>query len=237
MRILVVDDSAAMTEFMRFALRGLPELQLAAANDGVKALQMLVQDAYDVVLLDLNLPLMDGMKVLSAIRDKVGTGAMPAVVIVTSDSREKTRQQAIDLGAVQVLHKPVQAHEVRASIRDALGMPALGGGHDPDKRQASRLTIPVTIRVDGWPPLELVSHDINAYGAFLVSGEVRPVGSKARATLELAHIGKVFEVDCEVMHVRSAPGDDAPCGFGVRFNHASSADLELLLEAFSSPVD
>lgn len=235
MRILVVDDSAAMTEFMRFALRGLPDLELATASDGVGALQLAAQASYDVVLLDVNLPLMDGMKVLSALREPRGDAPVPAVIIVTSDARETTSEQALELGAARILHKPVQAHEVRDAVRDVLGLPSPVPLAIQERRKAPRLEIPVTVRVQGWPALDVVTQDISPYGAFLISDEVRPVGSVARATLEFAHLGKALEVDCEVMHVRRNATKDAPCGIGIRFKHASAQDFETLLAAFRSP--
>ncbi len=93
----------------------------------------------------------------------------------------------------------------------------------------------MTVRVQGWPTLEVVTHDISPYGAFLICDDVRPVGSEARATLELTHLGKALSVDCEVMHVRRDASKGAPRGFGIRFKHASPQDFEMLLAAFRSP--
>jgi len=236
MRILVVDDSSAVTAFMQFILRGLPDVEVVTAGDGVEALKQLAQGEFDVMLLDLNLPLMDGMKVLSSLREKSSGSKGPIVIVVTSDASEKTRAQAMELGAFRVLHKPVQAYAIRRAVRDAVGLPGVGAAIE-DRRQSPRLEIPVTVRVDGWPALEVVSHDINPYGAFLVSNEVRPVGSKARAIMELSHLAEPLEVQCEVMHVRREDGGKLPRGFGVRFAHASAAELAVWLAAFCSPSE
>ncbi len=66
--ILVVDDSPTMRQLIVFALKRLRDVSITEANDGVDGLKKISSDKFDLVLTDINMPVMDGLKLVSLIR-------------------------------------------------------------------------------------------------------------------------------------------------------------------------
>ncbi len=119
-RALVVDDAAAMRQLVRVALSGLHELEVEEADDGAAAIRLLASGHYDVLLLDLNMPVMDGWKVLSWLEGRAAPG--PRIFVISTESDGDTVQRAIALGAAGVLAKPLDLQQVRHEVRTALGL-------------------------------------------------------------------------------------------------------------------
>jgi two-component system chemotaxis response regulator CheY len=145
MRVLVVEDSTVVQSFHKFALGMFKEMELDMAMDGVAAIKLLAEHRYDVVLLDINLPLMDGMKVLSTMKRKGGHHAETPVIMVTSEADAETARRALELGAFKILHKPVAAHDIRDAVTEALNQPA---AEPPELREKRSATATVVHRRD-----------------------------------------------------------------------------------------
>src|SRR5215218_8861652 len=109
LRALVVDDSQAMRRSLLFALHRITGLQCEEAADGAEGLKKLTQQRYDLVLTDINMPLMDGLKLIHHIRQSPAHRAVP-VVVITTEAAAEDRSRAMALGASAYLVKPVQAH-------------------------------------------------------------------------------------------------------------------------------
>ena len=110
MKVLLIDDHALFREGLRFLLRELaPVLELDEAGDCGRALELARSRAYDLVLLDLNLPGLKGMDALRALRQAVP--GVPMVVVTGEDSPQAVRA-AIDAGAMGFIPK--------SSTRDVL---------------------------------------------------------------------------------------------------------------------
>jgi two-component system, chemotaxis family, chemotaxis protein CheY len=120
---MVVDDSQAMRRSIMYALQRLGEITCVEAADGAEALRKFGQGAYDIVLTDINMPLMDGLKLISAIRTGARHPAIP-IVVITTEGAEEDRARAMKLGASAYLVKPVQAQTVLDTVRDLLGLAA-----------------------------------------------------------------------------------------------------------------
>lgn len=115
-KILVVDDD----EVVRLSyLRSLADTRwnIESAWDGIEALRAIGEKAFDVVLLDLRMPGLDGMKVLKAIKDK---RPETEVVIITGYPSIETAKEAVRLGAHDYLAKPVGPDDVINAARDAM---------------------------------------------------------------------------------------------------------------------
>lgn len=123
LRALVVDDSQAMRRSILFALQRMGGFTLEEACDGVDALKKLTSQRYDLVLTDINMPLMDGLKLIRHLRQAKENAAVP-IVVITTESAAEDRQKAMDLGASAYLCKPVQAKEVMDTVRSLLGLEA-----------------------------------------------------------------------------------------------------------------
>ena len=121
LRALVVDDSDAMRRNLIAALRRMGRFSIDKAQDGVDALKLLAQTTYDLVLTDINMPRMDGLKLVNHIRQSAANGSVPIVVITTENAQED-RQRAMTLGATAYLVKPVQAKDVVQTVSDLLGL-------------------------------------------------------------------------------------------------------------------
>src|SRR5450759_775491 len=102
MRILVVEDDAPLASFLRKGLEA-EHYAVDVAPDGEQARQMALESEYDLLILDLNLPKLDGIGVLNAVRPK--KPSLP-VLVLTARSRVEDRVQSLDTGADDCLIKP-----------------------------------------------------------------------------------------------------------------------------------
>ncbi|WP_164019371.1 response regulator [Pyxidicoccus trucidator] len=118
-RALVVDDSQAMRRSIMYALQRLTGMVCTEAQDGAEGLKKLTQGRYDLVLTDINMPLMDGLKLISHIRQATDHRNVP-IVVITTESAAADRERAMKLGASAYLVKPVQAKVVMDTVRDLL---------------------------------------------------------------------------------------------------------------------
>lgn len=118
-KVLVVDDSPTMRQFIVFALQRLPGLQIDEAGDGVAALKQLSSEKYDLLLTDINMPMMDGLKLVGLVRNDVGYKKLP-IIIVTTEGSNVTREKALGIGANEYLTKPLQTANLIAVVRHLL---------------------------------------------------------------------------------------------------------------------
>jgi DNA-binding response OmpR family regulator len=116
MRILLVEDDADLAQFIR---KGLKEEQYAVdvANDGEAGLALALDNPYDLVILDIMLPKLDGLTVCRRIRDK---GISTPVLLLTARNTVETKVSGFDTGADQFLAKPFAFVELLARVRALL---------------------------------------------------------------------------------------------------------------------
>lgn len=119
--ILVVDDSPTMRQLVVHGLRRLRGVKLTEAGDGVEACKKLAEKVYDLVMLDINMPLLDGLKVLAHIRASKNNAAT-AVVMLTTEGGDVEKQRAMELGANAYLTKPTQALVLQRTVKEVLGL-------------------------------------------------------------------------------------------------------------------
>ncbi len=120
-RILIVEDSPTMRQLLVFALRRLKYVEVVEAKDGMDGLRKVSSDAFDLALIDINMPVMDGLKLISLIRGEDSLKEIP-IVVITTEGAEEDRQRALNLGANEYLTKPIQANKVLQVARDLLKM-------------------------------------------------------------------------------------------------------------------
>lgn len=118
-RALVVDDSQAMRRSIAYALERLVGIVCEEAQDGADALRKFARAKYDLVLTDINMPLMDGLKLIQAIRQDQGNTTVP-IVVISTESAASEQARAMQLGASAYLVKPVQARTVVQTVKDLL---------------------------------------------------------------------------------------------------------------------
>jgi two-component system chemotaxis response regulator CheY len=118
---LVVEDSPTMRQLIVFALKRVRDLEVVEADDGVDALKKLASSRFDIILTDINMPIMDGLKLVKRVRtDEVHK--MVPVIIITTEGGEEDRQRALALGANAYITKPIQAPQVIAKVRELLNI-------------------------------------------------------------------------------------------------------------------
>lgn len=120
-RCLVVDDSPTMRQLVVFALKRVPELDIVEAADGVDALKKLPGQKIDLVLCDINMPIMDGLKLLSLMKNNPVYKDIP-VVMITTEGAAEDRDKGLALGARAYLPKPIQTNNLLKVVREILGL-------------------------------------------------------------------------------------------------------------------
>jgi two-component system chemotaxis response regulator CheY len=117
MRALVADDSLSMRRVIQSFLKATGIDDVDQAVDGIEALVLGKKNAYDVILLDWNMPNMTGIDVLR--RFRTSGVAAPVIMVTTEVDRQKVREAA-ELGAAGYLIKPFDKETLIARVRHAL---------------------------------------------------------------------------------------------------------------------
>jgi two-component system, chemotaxis family, chemotaxis protein CheY len=116
---LIVEDSPTMRQLIAFSLRRLKDCRIIEAVDGVDALKKLTTERVDLVITDINMPMMDGLKLISVIRGNARTRTVP-IIIVTTEGAEEDRKRGLALGANAYIAKPIQPSELLKTVASLL---------------------------------------------------------------------------------------------------------------------
>ncbi|HUK15832.1 MAG TPA: response regulator [Bryobacteraceae bacterium] len=119
--VLVVDDSAAIRKILQRVLRqtGMAIRTIHEAGDGQEALAVLKAQRVDLVLTDINMPKMDGLQLLAAIKAEPEWHALP-VVMITTEGGEAKVSEAVRLGAAGYVRKPFTADQIKEKLAGIL---------------------------------------------------------------------------------------------------------------------
>jgi PleD family two-component response regulator len=117
LRILVADDDPQMRRLIKSVLQR-EGLEVVEAVDGLDALEAVERSRVDLVILDLEMPHLDGLGVLEELRAQIRTASLP--VIVPTAQHGESEEKALDLGAQDYLTKPVQTRSLVARVRAVL---------------------------------------------------------------------------------------------------------------------
>lgn len=176
--VLVVEDDRALRDSLVQSLRA-HEFRVAAAGDGARAVEMLRGDRFDVVLLDIGLPFVDGWHVLQTIPQPV-----PAVVVISARGSERDKVRALDAGADDYLAKPFGTEELLARVRAVL------------RRVRPPVAPPKVVTAGG------VAVDLGTHTVFRDGEEVRLSPTEYGLLAELAaHAGEVMGHRVLLQHV------------------------------------
>ncbi len=164
MRILVVEDHAGLARNVARALRESAGYAVDISLDGQEGLFLAASNPYDLILLDLMLPRMDGLEVLRALRRQA---ILAPVLILTSRDDKETTVALLDAGADDYLTKPFDLGEMmarcRALIRRAHGIAAPAITVDdlvvhPEEMMATRGGLPLSLTAMEYRLLEYMVH-------------------------------------------------------------------------------
>ena len=117
-RVLLIEDDPRMPEVLAALLHD-DQLSLASAKDAAEALDLLRKQAFDLVLLDLGLPGMNGFELLKQLKESPELQSIP-VIVLTAWNSTNDKLRGFELGASDYLTKPFESTELRARLRAAL---------------------------------------------------------------------------------------------------------------------
>jgi two-component system, OmpR family, response regulator VicR len=117
--VLLVDDDKDFAKVVRLYLEK-SGMEVAVALSGKKALKAFDARKPDVMILDVNMPKMDGMEVCSAVRAKMGTQHLPIIALTAFHSPEK-KKQMMEVGADVYLTKPMDLKKLVAQVEQLIG--------------------------------------------------------------------------------------------------------------------
>jgi len=120
-KVLVVEDSPTMRQLIVFALKRIRGFQIVEANDGVDGLKKLSADKFDLILTDINMPIMDGLKLVSMVRNDPQYKETPIIVITTEGATED-RERALALGANEYITKPIQTMQILETVKTLMNL-------------------------------------------------------------------------------------------------------------------
>lgn len=117
---LVVEDSPTMRQLISFSLKRFRNAKIIEAVDGVDALKKLSGEKIDLILTDINMPVMDGLKLVSLVRQNGQLKEIP-IIIITTEGAEEDRERGLALGANAYISKPIQSSHLIKTITELLG--------------------------------------------------------------------------------------------------------------------
>ena len=103
-KILSVDDSPSVRKLVEFTLKS-KGFQVASAEDGVAALEIMANEQFDAIVLDINMPRMNGLEFLEKVKSTDVHASIP-VIMLTTEGQEEDQDKAMDLGATAYIVKP-----------------------------------------------------------------------------------------------------------------------------------
>lgn len=119
--VLIVDDSPTLRRIVKFNMKSVQGLaNQLEAGDGKEALSVLNDHKVDLILLDLNMPVMDGFEFLEKAKKDFRFKDIP-VIVLTTEGEDESRQKALSLGADEYLTKPFQSPELKRILKRIFG--------------------------------------------------------------------------------------------------------------------
>jgi len=123
-RILIVEDSATMRSLLAATLEELDlAVKITEASSGFEALRCLPREDYDLVVTDINMPDINGLELVSFVKNNEKYSRIP-LVIVSTEGSDRDRDKGLGLGADAYLVKPFDPETLRQVARDLLARPS-----------------------------------------------------------------------------------------------------------------
>lgn len=114
-----------MRQLISFSLKRFKNARIIEAVDGVDALKKLSGERIDLILTDINMPVMDGLKLVSLVRQNAQLQSIP-IIIITTEGAEEDRERGLALGANAYISKPIQSSHLIKTISELLSTGAIG---------------------------------------------------------------------------------------------------------------
>ena len=119
--ILIVEDSATTRALIRAVIDEIGEFETVEASSGFEALKMLPQQQYDLIITDINMPDINGLELISFVRNNPRFTHLP-IVIVSTERSEEDKRRGMALGASAYVTKPFKSFELQEIIKKTIGL-------------------------------------------------------------------------------------------------------------------
>ena len=115
--VMIVDDSAAIRKILQrvLAQAEIPITSVVEAGDGQEALDALKSNKVNLILSDINMPNMDGLQLLSKLKENPETSQVPVIMVTTEGGSTKV-MEAVNLGAAGYVRKPFTAEQIKEKL-------------------------------------------------------------------------------------------------------------------------
>ena len=118
-RILVVDDSAAIRSLVAGALEEMGNVEVTEAADGFEAVRLVLDDPFDLIITDVNMPEINGLELVRFVRTRAERSAIP-IIVISTEGAGADRERALTLGADAYLVKPFETSDLTATVSKVL---------------------------------------------------------------------------------------------------------------------
>jgi two-component system chemotaxis response regulator CheY len=108
-----------MRQLISFALKRIRGVRIVEASDGVDGLKKISAEKFQMIFTDINMPVMDGLKLISLVREDANHKGVP-IVVITTEGAQEDRQRALALGANDYITKPIQPNRILEVARQLL---------------------------------------------------------------------------------------------------------------------
>jgi len=222
--VLIVEDEQDLAGLIKHTLERSGQAQAEIVRSGDEALKMVADQLPDLIILDLNLPVLSGTEVCRILRSRADTRHVP-IIMVTARTDENDRVSGLELGADDYVTKPFSLRELSARVRAVLRRSASVQDRPPSGYQGTRLNADfdaVAVAVDGGP-IRLTRREFELL-RFLVQNRNRVI-SRDRLLERVWGYDRLVEtrsVDVHVGRLRSKLGTagrqiETVVGLGYRF--------------------
>jgi two-component system copper resistance phosphate regulon response regulator CusR len=206
MKLLVIEDEQKTANFLK---RGFGEAGFAVevASDGLEALRIFKERSFDLIVLDLMLPGLDGLQLLTWLRQ---SGARVPVLILTAKDSVKDRVAGLELGADDYLVKPFAFSELLARVRTVLRRPPL---REPTRLRVGDLELDISAHraTRAGQRLDLTAREFVLLSLLMrKTGEVLTRSSIAESVWNMTLQADTNVVDVSVRRLRSKMDDPFP---------------------------
>jgi two-component system, chemotaxis family, chemotaxis protein CheY len=116
LHVLVVEDSSAMRAFVRAALEEDGSVRVDEASSGFEALRLLPRGQFDLVIVDINMPDINGLELVSFMRKSDAHRETP-LIIISTEASPRDRERGLSLGANEYISKPFEADVLRGVVK------------------------------------------------------------------------------------------------------------------------
>ena len=118
--VLITDDSKTTQMLVQTTLQRLRDVQFRTAENGREALTVLAREPVDLLVTDINMPEMDGIELVRAVRQRLDAQALP-ILIITAKGEEAAREEGLALGANAYVLKPLSTRDLTDQATRLLG--------------------------------------------------------------------------------------------------------------------